>query len=287
MPIYYGGNKISEVYKDGTSIKELYNGSDLVFSSFTPATYRFDYTGDVQTFTVPSGCNKLIIDCVGAKGGDSDTGAAKGGVGGRVQCDMVVSGGQILYIYVGGAGIFGQNTYNSSWSGGYNGGAEGYQTVGSGGGATDIRIGGNTLNDRKLVAGGGGGAGTMWVYSEFPLNGGSGGGLIGGDGTHFNSAYGYSSGKGGTQSAGGNPSSNSGSTPEKRGVKGEFGIGGKYGGGGGYYGGGGGAYYGARSSDAAAGGSSYTDPDLCTNVVHTQGYSEATGNGWIIITTAK
>lgn len=35
MPIYYGGNKISEVYKDGASIKEVYNGSDLVFKKNT------------------------------------------------------------------------------------------------------------------------------------------------------------------------------------------------------------------------------------------------------------
>ena len=61
-------------------------------------------------------------------------------------------------------------------------------------------------------------------------------------------------------------------------------------GGQGYYGGGGAVegYYYAGSSEygascaAAGGGSSYIDPTLCTEVVHTQGFQR--GNGYVTIT---
>lgn len=35
MPIYCGSNKIKEVYKDSTPIKEVYNGGDLVYKKNT------------------------------------------------------------------------------------------------------------------------------------------------------------------------------------------------------------------------------------------------------------
>lgn len=274
MPIYFGSNKISEVYKGGTSIKEVHNGSDLVFSSFTPQTIRFDYTGDVQTFTVPSGCNKLIVDCVGAAGYTPSTEYATPSFGGRVECELSVKAGETLYIYVGQAG--GINV--SGWNGG--GGGNKTESYSGGGGASDIRISGTGLEDRKIVAGASGGG------DEFG-NGGFGGGLIGGNARNAN---GYATG--GTQTAGGTGGNVGGGFPS--GGNGSFGVGGYTGGiytggagGGGWYGGGGGASGDWGMGLPGAGGSSYTDPDLCTNVVHTQGYSEATGNGWIIITTAK
>lgn len=276
MPIYYGSNKISEVYNGSESIKELYNGSDLVFSSFTPVTYRFDYTGDVQTFTVPSGCNKLIVDCVGAAGytythEDLTTTPS---FGGRVECELSVKTGETLYIYVGQAG--GDNV--SGWNGG--GACSSYDSrYAGGGGASDIRISGMSLEDRKVVAGGSGGC------NFFSGGGGNGGGLIGGNARDMDSGY----ATGGTQTAGGTGGAGGGYGD---GGNGSFGTGGYTpsmggGGGGGWYGGGGGSGGLWAIGNAGAGGSSYTDPDLCTNVVHTQGYSEATGNGWIIITTAK
>lgn len=56
-------------------------------------------------------------------------------------------------------------------------------------------------------------------------------------------------------------------------------------GGAGYYGGGGGAGFhtsGANRASGGGGGSSYTDPGLCSNVTHTQGYRN--GAGYITIT---
>lgn len=54
-------------------------------------------------------------------------------------------------------------------------------------------------------------------------------------------------------------------------------------GGGGWYGGGCGFdYYGT----GGGGGSSYTSPKVCSDVVHTQGFN-STGNGWIILTPVQ
>ena len=239
--------------------------------SFTPETVRFDYTGAVQTYTVPQGTTKLIVDCVGAAGAPNTSGdGGQPGKGGRVQCKLIVSPGQVLNIYVGGIGI--------SAGGGWNGGGVSQYGLG-GGGASDIRINGTALTDRKIVAGAGGGPGTGYLSGY--LNAGNGGGLIGQNGGSQSYEVG---GFGGTQSAGGaggyyrDPGQGRGGS----GSLGNGGTGGLSGGGGaGYYGGGGGNF------SSGGGGSSYTDPNLCTDVVHTQGYSSATGNGWVIITTSN
>ena len=258
--------------------------------SFTPETKTFNYTGAVQTYTIPNGCTKLIVDCVGAAGGDIDWSEYGlyyyGGKGGRVQCNLAVTPGQVLYIYVGECRNMGGDS-TRTFGGGGSAGA-GYGTAG--GGASDIRIGGTALTDRKVVAGGGGGV----VNNKGP---GAGGGLTGGDstssdaqGTYFKTA------KGGTQSAGGKGQL-TGTCWSRDGSLGQGGDGGYdtcsstqgggAGGGGGYYGGGGCAAGVQDRRGDGAGGSSYTDPTLCTNVVHTQGYSQATGNGYVKITTSN
>jgi len=241
--------------------------------SFTPETRTFSYTGAVQTYTIPQGTTKLIVDCVGAAAYDDTWGQYDPQYivttcGGRVQCTLLVSANQILYLYVGGRGT----ASGPGWNGG--GTSTGTDVIlgtpgASGGGATDIRIGGTSLNDRKIVAGAAG-------------IGGAGGGLIGGSGSN------ELAGKGGTQTNGGA----AGVSIDVSGTAGTFGIGGNGvhaspGGGGGWYGGGGGGYAGYNGNGSAGGGSSYTDPTLCTDVVHTQGYSAATGNGWITITTSN
>lgn len=294
MPVYNGNTKIKDIYYGGTKIKEAYYGSTKVYSSFTPQTVRFNYTGAVQTWTVPAGCTKLIVDCVGAAGGgySSTNYKSSGGKGGRVQCNLAVTPGQTLYIYVGQvgcAGSFGKsvNVYTA-----FNGGGTTYKGSGDipsascgGGGASDIRIGGTALANRKVVSGAGGGGAVG--YDSNNRNGGNGGGLTG---QSVSSSHG--TGAGGTQSKGG----------YKGGTLGNGGAAIAYidaywwdyggSGGGGYYGGGGSGSYSSGSSVyedvfGGGGGSSYTDPNLCSNVVHTQGYSQATGNGWIIITTSN
>ena len=233
--------------------------------------YHYKYTRGVQTYTVPAGVTSISVDAYGASG------TGTGGLGGRVQSTISVSEGQRLNIYVGGVGVDGPNAV-----GGWNGGGGRHSNHGSsisaGGGATDIRLENTSLNDRILVAGGGGGG-----YGS--KRGGHGGGLVGGKGEGYGAT-------GGSQSAGGRP--HQGGNDSYR--FGTFGIG-AHGasnnyasgsGGGGWYGGGSGDPFllngisWASGAETGGGGSSYTDSELSSSVVHTQGVKN--GHGELIIT---
>ncbi len=89
------------------------------------STQAFNYTGSVQTWTVPAGVTSVGIDAQGAKGGRE-----MGGLGGWAHGVFSVTPGQTLSIYVGGLG-------GDSGAAGYNGG--GYQQVFSGGGGGAVR----------------------------------------------------------------------------------------------------------------------------------------------------
>jgi hypothetical protein len=222
-------------------------------------TGTFAYTGGVQTYTVPAGITSLSVDMAGAAGGSSYI--AAGGMGGRLQATLAVTPGQVLTIYVGGAG---------TTAGGYNGGGSAPYDYGTGGGASDIRTGGTALANRVLVAGGGGGAG------DSGGTGGAGGGTTAGAGS--NDSYGGTGGSGGTSSAGGNggPASN-GAPAGSTGTSGTGGTGSTYagGGGGGYFGGGGGGF-----ASGGGGGSSYAGTGTSA-VTHSQGTQS--DNGFVTI----
>lgn len=231
-------------------------------------TQTFTYTGAQQTFTVPAGVTSISVDAYGAQGGSNNP-ATNINYGGRVQADIAVTPGATIYIYVG--------EQPTGITGGFNGGGTGENSGQGGGGASDIRIGGTTYNERVIVAGGAGGAG-FWSNQE--VHGGLGGGLTGGNGWRSN----YTSspgGDGGTQTSSANGTCVSFNNPA---VSGGFGFGGTASGCGCEgYGGGGGWYGGAASGNCrgGGGGSSYTDP-AATNVIHTQGVRM--GHGEVIIT---
>jgi hypothetical protein len=169
------------VYPSTTTTYYAEANTDLPAGSYT-----FDYTGSAQTFTVPAGVTSLTIDAYGAQG--SNYSYASGGQGGRVQGTLAVTPGDVLNIYVGG-----QSGFNGGGIGGYGA----YTSGVSGGGATDIRIGGTSLSDRVIVAGGGGGAGNQGS-SWSAYNGGSGGIVTGaGQGCCGTQATGASSSAGG------------------------------------------------------------------------------------------
>ena len=239
-------------------------------------TVAFTYTGGQQTYTVPTGVFTLSVDAIGGGGGYpywQCGNAVQYAAAGRVQCKLNVTPGQVLYLYVGGKG--GSEACNSctAQTGGFNGGVNGGSCAGASGGASDIRLAAGTISglnvtpytstNRLVVAGGGGGGADYYGF------GGSGGGLVGGTGI-VNSIYGGVGGTGGTQTSGGT-----------NGNSGSLGVGGSrisYGtGGGGYWGG----ASGTGTSGGGGGGSSYTDPTLCSSVIHTQGYAPAVGNGLI------
>ncbi|MFT5859688.1 MAG: hypothetical protein ACI865_001792 [Flavobacteriaceae bacterium] len=152
----------------------------------------FNYTGAMETYTVPAGVTSIHIIAYGAQG-NIGTGAGGGiaGLGGSAEGDLTVTGGQVLNIFVGG-----QNNYNG-------GGNAGSINAGDGGGASDVRFGGVASIDRILVAGGGGGGGATGCVADWNGgNGGSGGGLPGGNGIDSPNGGG---GFGGILSTGGAP----------------------------------------------------------------------------------
>ncbi|MBL7809091.1 MAG: HYR domain-containing protein, partial [Saprospiraceae bacterium] len=225
----------------------------------------FDYTGAEQTWVVPAGVTSIMVNAIGAKGGDGAS--TQGGLGGQVTATLAVTPGETLRIYVGGQGNTCDDISPSPCqNGGFNGGGNtnvtcnspgNPQHAGTGGGASDIRRGGNALTDRILVAAGGGGGG----FASFgpPSPGGNGGGLDGEDAPDWS---GFVQGMGGSQIAGGAPSPQGGTAGSLgQGGNGQASCGGGGGGGGGYYGGGGGWVGGG------GGGSSSADPGA-TDVVH-------------------
>jgi len=167
-------------------------------------------------WTVPDNVTGVTVTLEAGGGGAAD---ATGGDGGRVVGSLSVPAGGTLYIRESSGG-FGSSP---------------------GGRSVDIRIGGTTLSDRVVVAGGGGGGGD----AEDPSDAGDGGdggpdtGATGGDG-----GLGIDGGSGGTQTGGGS----GGGGANGDGEDGSFAVGGdggsdQYdggGGGGGWYGGGGG-----------------------------------------------
>ncbi|MGB8635228.1 MAG: hypothetical protein WCD66_12470 [Rhodanobacteraceae bacterium] len=236
-----------------------------------PTCTTFNATGAEQTFVVPAGTNSISITANGAQGADATQPAAgsapsppgTGGNAATVTGDLSVSPGETLYLHVGM-----RNGFNG---GGAAGTFEASQTgepgaSGSGGGATDVRQGGNGTGNRVLVAAGGGGGSAAPLGNCSPGAAGNGagadsatagttGGGCSAGGTGGDSATGSTGGVGGT----GN--NNCGATAPS-GIAGALATGGTggngivgcsgYSGSGG--GGGGGGYYGGGGGGGGAGG---------------------------------
>lgn len=209
--------------------------------------YEFNYAGTQESLELPAGKYKLEV--WGAQGGYAYP-DAPGGKGGYSVGSVEFTEAQTIQIFVGESGApYGDGSFNGGGMAGANYGAEG-------GGATDIRVSPYGLNDRIIVAGGGGGA----TFGSFPLAGGQGGGLSGEAGQ---SGYSFNAGQGGTQNSGGA----AGCCYETT-ANGSFGQGagtGSYhnaGGGGGWYGGGSGAGH-----AGAGGGSGYVGSLLESEII--------------------
>ncbi len=222
----------------------------FIIPVFSQQTITFNYIGSVQTWIVPPCVYNITAVVAGAKGGGSN-----GGYGARITANIPVTPGQTLYIYCGGMGTQGSN------SGGWNGGGTGHNSNGSaaysswgGGGASDIRIGGQALNNRVIVGGAGGGR----SGGSSPVCGANANCNNGAQGCN---TYGQGGG-GGTQFGGGNGGAPWAGVPPG-GSPGSLGNGGQAGmwstasgggGGGGYYGGGGGGNDGCCTGANGGGG---------------------------------
>jgi hypothetical protein len=252
------------------------------------AQTTFNYTGALQTYTVPVGTTVIRIDAQGAQGGSVTVAcAATGGLGARMVGDVTVTPGEVLSILVGGQG------QTNGEDGGGGGGSFVVRTgnvplvvAGGGGGAsnniqicTGNRNGVNasittsgTASANGLIAGGtpgnGGGANVG--------SGGGGGGFntdgVGGSGNTNGRGRSYlNGGAGGT----GNASDHGG---YGGGGCGWF-FGGNGGGGGGYAGGGTDGNYPSTYFGGGGGGGSY---NIGTNQNNVAGFK--TGNGLVVIT---
>jgi hypothetical protein len=221
------------------------------------ATTTFTHTGAEQTFVVPGGVTSVHVVVIGGAGGEGGEGVL-GGQAARVEADLSVTPGQILYVEVGGRG-------QDNAAGGdivFNGGAAAGGGGGGGGGASDIRtvslLAGLSPDRRLIVAGGGGGGGGTAAE-----NGGFGGAAGNAGET---SPGGNEGGGAGTELLGGAGGAGCGGTGDLgqlgsggAGDSGEVGVNGGGGGGGGYYGGGGGGG-GCTSGGGGGGGGSSLVP---------------------------
>jgi hypothetical protein len=295
----------------GRSPVPITTGSAIAVPSGHKNHQTFPYTGSEQTFVVPTGVKRLTVV---ARGGAGAGYVSYGYTGypGRVYAIIPVQPGGKLYVFVGASGKDG------GFNGGGAGGNTGYGDFKgyNGGGASDVRVGGDKLKDRIIVAAGGGGSGDTFTYSY--AYGGDGGGLSGEPGGSEERSYRDSGGggSGGSQTDGGaggtgglgSQTSESG----QPGANGALGLGGSGGnggpgngcgsygycfglpgggGGGGYYGGGGGGGGGADheqkygsggqgASGGAGGGSSYVERSAITSRMWT-GWRE-NGDGSVI-----
>lgn len=215
--------------------------------------YRTDedhYGGSLQ-MTLPKGI--YLLEAWGcASGVEDETGEWQGlsniGTGGYAKGKLTLSSGTAVFLRAGGIGKNGGKGTSVDY---------GYRSyIYGSGGASDIRIGNDTIYNRVLTAGGGGEGGSFDGDSPTALSYGGGGGGANGLAGGIGSAA--KNGSGGTQTAGGANSSDSVSGRSY--MAAAFGTGGyaygSYGrlgtaGGGGWYGGGGSGY-----TDCGGGGGS-------------------------------
>lgn len=132
---------------------------------------RYDYTGGLQTFTVPDDVFEVLIEAHGSRGSTT----FQQGHGGMVKGKFPVLGGQVYDVLVGGYGNFSAGGYPDGGNGGTSFGSE----VTGGGGSSQVRPQGGALADALLVAAGAGGRGDG--LGTYDLHGGDGGFYEGGE----------------------------------------------------------------------------------------------------------
>lgn len=132
--------------------------------------WSYGFTGDVQTFTAPVS-GEYVFECYGAGTDKSKGSFAKGTIG--------LKKNETVSLYVGGQ----NSTFNGGGEGGKvwhsasnsQGSFQGDVVSAHGCGATDVRLG-EALENRLIVAGGGGGngheGGVNYSYNGFDVSGG-------------------------------------------------------------------------------------------------------------------
>lgn len=247
------------------------------------ASTTYTYSGALQECTVPTGVTSVGILALGGQGGTTTDGVP-GGFGGSITATIPVTQGEVLQLWVGGAGG------GDGGFGGANGGAQGVASFldsysgGGGGGASEVRWSEGSYHVMAGGGGGGGGGSNIPATSGAGGQGGAGGVYVGPDGQTFAApgadAAGYEDnaglgGCGACELGDGQPGGDSSRSD---------GGGGGGGGGGGWLsgaGGGGGGFGGGGAG--GGGGLSYASP-IATDVSF--GGSGNTGDGSITLTLA-
>ncbi|WP_092132150.1 DUF11 domain-containing protein [Polaromonas sp. YR568] len=151
----------------------------LLAAPWAMAQTTFNFTGALQTYTIPAGAGGIQIQAAGGGGGgaasDSPGAGGNGGRGTRATSIYYAAPGTVINVYVGGGGAEGYTSTgthdctNSAGAGGSAGGAggiaggkageagcNGYSGGGGGGGGASVVA---TAANVALVIGGGGGGG--------------------------------------------------------------------------------------------------------------------------------
>jgi len=227
--------------------------------------YEYTTPGMTEVILEPG---EYFLEAWGAQGGSYST-TYTGGLGGNAYGSIELTEETTVYVYVGGQPET-NTTSRTVVTGGFNGGGNGYNryysgtyTYGQGGGgASDIRIGTDSLYARVLVAGGGSGS-TNRTNGYYGGGSTSGTGLSGYEATRTTAGTNGSFGQGGSATTSGNNYKY-----------------GSAGGGGGWYGGGASSSYSDSTNyDTYSGGGSgwvYTE----TNAQYTA--SSYTGGTWLL-----
>jgi hypothetical protein len=160
----------------------------------SPRTYTsvtYNYTGSVQSWTVPDGVTEVTMSVAAGAGGSKISSSGQGGSGGRITGTVHVVPGDSYDVYVGGHG---DDQSVVGWPNGGLGGSKPGNHAGNGGGASWMVLTGGAFTSAVLVAGGGGG-GATGSSAGANRDGGAGGFFTGGDAVAV--------GTGATQFAGG------------------------------------------------------------------------------------
>ncbi len=196
-------NTLSYPAADGA---QVYCRLEKRVASTTSSIQTFNYTGGVQTYTVPAGATSLQLEVWGAQGG-SYSSTYYGGYGGYSKGTLnSPTAGSTLYVVVGQqptAYTTTPTTGGASIAGGYNGGGNsvvhyysgGWSLPQGGGGATHIATVTGVLSslssqqDNVLIVAGGGSGSGYYLNNGTSTNGGFIGYAGGGS-----TSNGYSSG---------------------------------------------------------------------------------------------
>lgn len=272
LTIVISSSSFSQISAEFVSMRPRISGS-----------ITFNYTGAIQSWTVPPGVSTITVEVYGAAGGDASTNL--GGKGGKVTCSVPVTAGQVLFITVGGKPTTRTPLYGFGGAGGFST-VNASNTSRAGGGLSGISFAAPiTQANARVIAAGGGGA--SFGYSPNSI-GGNGGGTSGSNGV---SGFGQNcNGKGATQVSGGvagtpydpnstQPTAGTAINGGNGGIVNSGTWNGGAGGGAGYFGGGGGAGGGAAQG-GGGGGSSWTHA-TCSSVIHTAGFNS--GHGYVVI----